>query len=62
MNTNPIVPENDPARMSGGQAAPLVHKPTTVDRVTVRGLDYAVRRGGPAAAPQGFLVHGWLDC
>jgi pimeloyl-ACP methyl ester carboxylesterase len=65
MNTNPIVPENDPARMSsaqpGAQAAPFVHKPSTVDRVTVRGLEYAVRRWGSADAPQVFLLHGWMD-
>ena len=61
MNTNPIVPENDPARMSGGQAAPLFHKPSVTEQVPVRGLTYSVRRWGPADAPQVFLLHGWMD-
>ena len=61
MNTNPIVPENDPARMPGSGREACPHKPSTLDRVSVRGLDYAVRRWGPADAPQLFLLHGWMD-
>lgn len=61
MNTNPIVPENDPVRMSDAEGSAPVHKPSTVERVVVRGLEYAVRRWGPVDAPQLFLLHGWMD-
>ena len=61
MNTNPIVPENDPARMPDGALQAPPHKASTLDTVSVRGLDYAVRRWGPADAPQLFLLHGWMD-
>ena len=61
MNTNPIVPENDPARMSDGAPEALPHKPSSLERVAVRGLTYTVRRWGPADAPQVFLLHGWMD-
>ena len=38
-----------------------VLKPSTTERVPVRGLEYSVRRWGPADAPKVFLLHGWMD-
>ena len=38
-----------------------VRKPSTTERVAVRGLEYSVRRWGPADAPKVFLLHGWMD-
>ncbi len=69
MNKNAIVPENDAARIDGrafthlpGSGADgVAHVPSTLDRVPVRGLDYSVRRWGPADAPVLFLLHGWMD-
>ena len=61
MNTNPIVPEKDPCRMGPAHAATCVQKPSTVEKIAVRGLAYAVRRWGPQDAPQLFLLHGWMD-
>lgn len=61
MNTNPIVPEKDPRRMGPAHAATCAQKPSTVEKVSVRGLAYAVRRWGPQDAPQLFLLHGWMD-
>lgn len=36
-------------------------KPSTTERIALRGLDYNVRRWGPADAPRVFLLHGWMD-
>ena len=38
-----------------------VRKPSSTERVSVRGLEYNVRRWGPADAPKVFLLHGWMD-
>ena len=38
-----------------------VRKPSSTERVSVRGLEYSVRRWGPADAPKVFLLHGWMD-
>lgn len=38
-----------------------VLKPSTTERVTIRGLKYNVRRWGPVDAPRLFLLHGWMD-
>ena len=38
-----------------------VLKPSTTERITIRGLEYNVRRWGRAQAPQLFLLHGWMD-
>jgi pimeloyl-ACP methyl ester carboxylesterase len=51
-----IVLEKSPARMSH-----TVLKPSTTERIALRGLDYNVRRWGPADAPRVFLLHGWMD-
>ena len=51
-----IVPEKSPARMP-----PTALKPSTTERIALRGLDYNVRRWGPADAPRVFLLHGWMD-
>lgn len=38
-----------------------VLKPSTTERIAIRGLEYNVRRWGRAQAPQLFLLHGWMD-
>lgn len=38
-----------------------VLKPSTTERITIRDLEYNVRRWGRAQAPQLFLLHGWMD-
>ena len=38
-----------------------VLKPSTTERITIRGLEYNVRRWGREQAPQLFLLHGWMD-
>lgn len=38
-----------------------VLRPSTTERLAIRGLDYNVRRWGPADAPRVFLLHGWMD-
>lgn len=38
-----------------------VLEPSSIERVAIRGLEYNVRRWGPADAPKVFLLHGWMD-
>ena len=74
MKTNPIVPENDavridghdpdgrpPAQLPASGADGVARTPSTLERVPLRGLEYSVRRWGPADAPALFLLHGWMD-
>src|SRR5437870_7394023 len=52
-----------PAGRTGTRCAKSAErvKPSTSQRVAIRGLSYHVRTWGDQAAPKLFMLHGWMD-